>query len=204
MKAKIFKPIVFITSILVLSSFLERTTSIKYSVDTKSSFIVWTGKKVTGEHTGTVPVSAGELIVEGKSFNEGKFEIDLSSITVTDVTDEAANSKLVGHFKSNDFFSVSKHPKAKFSLTSATHETDNKYLVRGTRVINGISNEIQFPAIIVREDNKLTATAKINVDRTKFDIKFRSTNFFENLGDKAIDNNFDLDLKLVATTQKEI
>ena len=38
--------------------------------------------------------------------------------------------------------------------------------------------------------SKLAATAKITVDRTKYDIKFRSTNFFENLGDKAISNDF--------------
>ena len=45
---------------------------------------------------------------------------------------------------------------------------------------------------------KITADAKIVVDRTKYDIKFRSTNFFENLGDKAIHNDFTLDVSLVA------
>ena len=40
--------------------------------------------------------------------------------------------------------------------------------------------------------------AKINVDRTKFDIRYRSSNFFENLGDKAIENDFTLDVNLVA------
>lgn len=197
-------PMGYIISILVLSSFLERPDAEKFQVDTKQSSLLWTGRKVTGEHTGTVQVSAGELKVEGKSISQGNFEIDLSSITVTDISDEGANSKLVGHLKSDDFFSVEKHPKAKFVLNSAIHKAGNEYLVKGDLTIKGITNKIEFPALIVREDKKLTATAKINVDRTKYDIKFRSTNFFENLGDKAIDNNFELDLKLVATVQKEI
>ena len=40
-------------------------------------------------------------------------------------------------------------------------------------------------------------TAKIEVDRSKFDIKYGSTSFFDSLGDKAIDDIFILDIKLV-------
>jgi polyisoprenoid-binding protein YceI len=197
-------PVGYIVSILVLSSFLEPAAIEKFQVDTKSSSLLWTGKKVTGEHTGTVQLSSGDFKLEGKSISEGNFEIDLSTITVTDITDKDANSKLVGHLKSDDFFSVAKHPKAKFVLSSATSQTPGEYLIKGNLTIKGISNEIEFPATIIRADKKFTATAKINIDRTKYDIKFRSSNFFENLGDKAIDNNFVLDLKLIATPQKGI
>jgi len=47
----------------------------------------------------------------------------------------------------------------------------------------------------------MTSKAKIMVDRTKFDIKYRSANWFENLGDKAIYDEFELELNLVATTK---
>ena len=34
--------------------------------------------------------------------------------------------------------------------------------------------------------------ARLKVDRTAYDIKFNSGNFFENLGDKVIYDEFDL------------
>jgi hypothetical protein len=46
------------------------------------------------------------------------------------------------------------------------------------------------------KDNMVTLKGKLIVDRTKFDIKYGSGSFFDNLGDKAIDNDFTLDLNL--------
>lgn len=101
--------------------------------------------------------------------------------------------------KSDDFFSAAKFPKATFAITSVQKKTADSFTVNGKLTVKGITNEIEFPASIKRVEKKLTAVATITVDRTKYDIKFRSANFFENLGDKAIDNNFDLTLNLVAT-----
>lgn len=200
----IVAPLLWISSTLTLSSFLENSPPDKFQVDTKASSLIWIGKKVTGEHTGTVRLSSGELKSDGKTISQGNFEIDLTSITVTDLTDKESNNKLVGHLKSDDFFSVAKHPKAKFVLTSADPKTGNEYIIKGNLTIKGITNEIQFPAVVIHDDKKLIATGTIAVDRTKYDIRFRSANFFENLGDKAIDNDFELNLKLVATVQKGI
>lgn len=169
-----------------------------YKVNPKESVLTWTGKKVTGQHNGNVAISAGSLTWDGKTLKDGSFDIDLSTITVTDITDADTNAKLVGHLKSDDFFAVAKSPKATFVITSVTPK-DGKYLVKGNLTIKGITNETEFPATVKADGKKLTAEAKIIVDRTKYDIKFRSTNFFENLGDKAISNDFELDVKLVAT-----
>jgi polyisoprenoid-binding protein YceI len=174
---------------------------VKYKVDTKASTLVWTAKKVTGEHKGTVPVASGELTVEGKLVKQGSFDIDLSALTVTDITDAGSNAKLVGHLKSDDFFSVEKFPKASFAVTSFTPKAGDEYLVKGKLTIKGITNDVEFPATVKTDGKKLTATAKILVDRTKYDIRFRSASFFENLGDKAIENNFELALTLVANAQ---
>jgi polyisoprenoid-binding protein YceI len=200
MKASILKPFLFIALTLSLSSFLENPGSEKFQVDTQASTLIWTASKVTGTHTGAVPLASGELIVEGKGIKQGHFEIELSSLTVTDITNPEANAKLVGHLKSDDFFSTSKFPKAIFVLTSATPTSGAEYQLKGKLTIKGITHEIEFPATILRENKKITASAKITVDRTLYDIRFRSKNYFENLGDKAIDNNFTLDLKLVAVT----
>jgi len=195
------KPLAWIALVLGLSSFLDHPAAEKFQVDTKASTLVWKAKKVTGEHTGTVQLSAGDFTAEGKSIKQGNFDINLTSLTVTDVSNPEANAKLVGHLKGEDFFGVEKYPKAGFVLSSATPKSGNDYLVKGKLTIKGITHDIEFPAVIVRDVKKITATAKITIDRTKYDIRYRSANFFENLGDKAIADEFELDLTLVALAQ---
>ncbi len=171
-----------------------------YKVDAQQSKLVWTGKKVTGEHTGLAPITGGTvLLTDGSKLKGGSFEINLKDLTVTDITDADGNAKLVGHLKGDDFFAVAKHPTAQFVITSATPTTPGNYNVTGKLTIKGITNEVTFPTQVKADPGKLTATANITVDRTKYDIKFRSTNFFENLGDKAIYNDFTLNVTLVAT-----
>ncbi|CAG4990023.1 Protein YceI [Dyadobacter sp. CECT 9275] len=167
-------------------------------VDTKSSSVVWNAKKVTGTHAGTVPISSGSLIVNKTKLKGGTFVMDLKSLTVTDLKDADSNGKLTNHLKSDDFFSVEKHPQAKLVVTSVTPTGGDTYDVTGDLTIKGITNQVKFPATVKAAGKKLTADAKITIDRTKYDIKFRSTNFFENLGDKAISNDFVLDVNLVA------
>ncbi|GAB3989617.1 YceI family protein [Spirosoma daeguense] len=170
-----------------------------YKVDAQQSKLNWTAKKVTGEHAGTAPIRSGSLVLENGKLKGGSFDIDLKALTVTDITDAGNNAKLVGHLKSEDFFSVEKHPTASFVISSATPTGDGKYDVAGKLTIKGITNDIKFPTQLKSENGKLTATANVTVDRTKYDIKYRSKNYFENIGDKAIYDDFTLDVTLVAT-----
>ncbi|MBD2705550.1 YceI family protein [Spirosoma sp. BT702] len=170
-----------------------------YKVDAQQSKLNWKAKKVTGEHSGTAPIRSGSLALENGKLKGGSFDIDLKALTVTDITDADNNAKLVGHLKSDDFFSVEKHPTASFVISSATPTGDGTYDVAGKLTIKGITNDIKFPAQLKTDNGKLTATANVTVDRTKFDIKYRSKNFFENIGDKAIYDDFTLDVTLVAT-----
>ncbi|QDK81084.1 YceI family protein [Spirosoma sp. KCTC 42546] len=170
-----------------------------YKVDTQQSKLAWTAKKVTGEHSGTAPISTGSLALESGKLKGGSFDIDLKDLTVTDITDAAQNAKLVGHLKSDDFFSVERHPTARFVISSVSLTGNNTYDVTGKLTIKGITNDIKFPAQVKTEAGKLTATANVTVDRTKYDIKYRSKNYFENLGDKTIYDDFTLAITLVAT-----
>jgi polyisoprenoid-binding protein YceI len=168
------------------------------TVDAKSSKLTWGAKKVTGTHAGNIPLTSGSLIVDGDKLKGGSFVFDVRNLTVTDVTDAGMNGKLTNHLKSPDFFSVETHPEAKFVISSVTPKGGGAYDVTGKLTIKGITNDVKFPATVKSEGKKVIADAKIVVDRTKYDIKFRSANFFENLGDKAIDNDFTLDVSLVA------
>lgn len=174
----------------------------KFVVNSSQSTLNWKGEKVTGEHSGTVQIAGGELTVVNDQFKAGTFTINMSSITVTDIKDPGTNAKLLGHLKSDDFFSTAKHTTSTFVVTSIapTGQAGN-YVVKGNLTIKGITQAIEFPASIVINGKNLMATATIKVDRTKFDIKYGSKSFFESIGDKAIYDEFTMDLKLVATLQ---
>ncbi|NOS92663.1 MAG: YceI family protein [Cyclobacteriaceae bacterium] len=203
MKSKInlnYVPLAF-AAIFALVAFIMPPTTFKFKVDTKASTLNWVGKKVTGQHTGSIAISSGEIITEGKVVKQGSFELDVNSITVTDITDKDGNAKLVGHLKSDDFFATEKFPKATFVIGSVISNSGSEYTVKGKLTIKGITNDIEFPATISNDGKQIVANAKIIVDRSKFDIRFRSKSFFENLGDKVIYDEFELDLKLIANLQ---
>lgn len=140
--------------------------------------------------------------MEGKKIIAGTFDIDLASLTVTDVTHPKSNARLTNHLKNDDFFSVDKYPTATFTITSSDLKSGNDYVIKGDLTINGITNPIEFPATVKQVGGVIAAEATIPVDRTKYDIKFRSSNFFENLGDRAIYDEFTLDLSLVTASTK--
>jgi polyisoprenoid-binding protein YceI len=196
-KAAIVVAVVLVT----LSSFVKGGKEKNFKVDTKNSTVVWTGKKVTGEHKGNVPLSSGTVVLTDNKVITGTFEFNLAAITNTDITDKSSNEKLLGHLKSEDFFSTAKFPTAKFVITKATSKAGENYEVTGNLTIKGITNPIAFPAAIKISDKKLVASGKITVDRTKFDIKFGSKSFFESIGDKAIYDDFILDVNLTADSQ---
>lgn len=172
-----------------------------FQVDSKESKLNWTGKKVTGQHEGTINVADGKLEVDNNVLKSGSFSLDTRSILVTDLKDAGSNAKLLGHLKSEDFFSVEKFPAASFVTTSVVSKGDGSYEVTGNLTIKGITNLVTFPATVTVAGNKLTAKAAIKVDRTKYNIKYGSKSFFEGIGDKAIYDDFDLDVTLVAAAK---
>jgi len=172
-----------------------------FKVDNQESKLIWQAKKATGDHNGEVKISSGQFTAENNVLKSGTFDIDLNTITDADLTDQASNDKLVSTLKSETFFSTDKFPKANFAIVSAIKTSGNQYDIKGKLTIKGITNDVNFPATLAINGKKLNATAKITVDRTKYDIKFRSKNFFENLGDKVIYDDFDLNVNLVANAQ---
>ena len=64
----------------------------------------------------------------------------------------------------------------------------NSYEVTADLSIKDKTNPVTFDISIY--GNK--ATANIKIDRTKFDVRYGSTSFFDDLQDKAIYDEFDL------------
>ena len=173
-----------------------KATNLK--VNASKSELTWLGKKVTGEHTGKIALKEGVLTLDGAKLSGGKLVADLTSITCTDLTDKSYNDKLIGHLKSDDFFSVEKHPTATFVITKATPKSAGVYDVTGDLTIKGITKPVTLPVTVTASATGAEATGKLVVDRSKYDIKYNSKSFFEGLGDKMIHDDFTIDFKLVA------
>ena len=162
------------------------------NVNIESSTVNWIGKKIGGQHEGLIKLKSGVFEEKSGEIVSGSFVIDMTSISNTDLTDEGYNQKLVGHLKSDDFFGVEKYPTATLNITKATAFSDGKASVTGELMIKGKSESITFD--FIKNENSYTAT--MEVDRSKFDVKYGSSSFFDSLGDKAIDDIFILDIAL--------
>ena len=183
--------------LVVVASF--QTPAVKAAdVPVTKGIVTWVGKKLTGSHTGTVAVKSGKIIKnDAGEFTGGEFVIDMSTLTETDIEDAEANQKLLNHLKSDDFFSIAKYPTATLVLTSIQKKSEHKYDVTANLTIKGISNEVSFVAKRDSENGVEKWTAHIVVDRTKYNIHFRSLKFFADIGDKVIYDEFELNVVLV-------
>jgi len=165
----------------------------KFEVVAAESNIDWVGKKVTGAHNGTINVKEGEVSLNNGEIESGKFIIDTTSIKILDVIDPETNSQFWGHLASDDFFSLEKYPEASLNIASVSGKH-----VKGDLTIKGITHPVDFEINLELNGEVLTATGKLIIDRTKYGMKFRSANFFENLGDLMIFNDFELNVSLTA------
>lgn len=186
-----------ILSLLLLSTIAFAEQPLDVALD-KSS-ISWKGSKVTGYHTGTVKLKTADAKMTESNLIKGDFEIDMSSIDVTDIKDPKDNAKLQSHLKSPDFFKIAAFPVSKFKITEAKPaelEGQNNYLVKGELEVLGVSNKIEFPAEVNFEGNNFTAQADVTIDRTKWNIQYGSGKFFKGLGDRLIYDDIELSINL--------
>lgn len=190
-----------LTSILVLlaTSWSFMTFVPPVTVSKTESSVTWHASKVTGSHFGKVPISDAKLDYTNGKITGGSFEMDMSNLTVEDITDAGSNQKLTGHLKSDDFFSVAKFPKAMMKITNVKTTDGKTYEITANLTIKGVTTPVTFPATLAMANGKMVTTAEIKFDRTKYDIKYRSGSYFEDLADKLIYDEVKLDVKLVAT-----
>ena len=169
-----------------------------FKLSTTKSEIAWIGRKVTGAHNGTIAVKQGSLSFTADRLTGGQFTIDTTSIKILDLTDPAANAQFAGHLASDDFFSSDKFPTAGFEITSTERKTSTVYDIIGNLTIKGITHPICFEADIKFNEQSVRASGNIVINRVLFDMKFRSGNFFQNLGDSLIYDDFDLNVNITA------
>ena len=177
---------------LVLTLLTTNVFSQPFSVNNEKSTIYWLGKKITGEHSGYINIVKGKMLIDNNQIIDGNFVIDMNSMTCTDIEDASMNKKLLEHLKSDDFFSTEKYPNSTLEIISSTIFTNNKSKVTGRLTIKGKTEPIVFE--VLRNNNNYKA--ELNIDRSKYDVRYGSTSFFDSLGNRAIDDIFTLKIDL--------
>ena len=185
------KNILLIIALMIFGT-VTATAQQKLTADAGKTKLQWLGEKVTGEHTGTINLKEGWLNWKDNRIVAGEFEIDMTTIRDAD-----ASERLEGHLKSDDFFGVEKFPTSKIVITGSESFEKGTAVVKGTLSIKGVTHPIEFRATSQKKDDGTWFYANIVIDRSKYNIRYGSGSFFDNLGDKVIYDEFKLKVNLL-------
>ena len=116
----------------------------------------------------------------------------MTSLSVEDLEGKS-KERLEGHLSSDDFFSIEKFQTASLKILDSNSLENGSFNVNGELTIKDITHPIEFTITKIGDNNY---NANLTFDRSKYDVKFRSGTFFENLGDKSILDDIDLDVNL--------
>ncbi|MDN3677341.1 YceI family protein [Flavobacterium paronense] len=177
-------------ALLVAFSSTVATAQTK-KINVEKSTINWNAKKVTGEHSGTVNFQDGNLIFKSGKLVGGSFTVDMTSLKATDLSGDW-KTKLEGHLNSEDFFSTEKFKTSTLAFKKIATKANGVYTITADLTIKGITNPVTFDLTVKGN----AASTVVKIDRTKYDIKYGSKSFFDSIGDKAINDDFDLTVNL--------
>jgi polyisoprenoid-binding protein YceI len=185
-----FKNLINIT-ILLCSAY--STYAQDKSLNLETSNIRWYGEEITGkQHYGDLKFSSGNIQIKNEVVTNGSFIVNMNSLTVEDLSG-GGKKRLEGHLRSTAFFGVSDHPQASLSISSMVEIDGNSQILDGQLTIKGVTHPINFSLTLTPENN---ASAVLVFDRSKYDVRFRSGSFFDELGDKLILDEIKLEVAL--------
>ena len=177
---------------LTLSCFFGFSQS---QVNLEESSVKWTGVQLSGKsHYGTLSFKSADLSFSDERLIGGNFVVDMTSLTVDDLTGRGKKS-LEGHLKADDFFSVNDFNFSKLELNAVNMVSENEYSAEGDLTIKGYTHKAKVS--FYKEDDSKNLKAKLVFDRSKYNVRYGSGSFFENLGDKLILDDIELEVTLV-------
>jgi polyisoprenoid-binding protein YceI len=175
-----------------------------HMINPAASSLAWKGSKKTGSsHNGHIVIKNGELELNKKNqLTGGSFVVDMKKISNEDLKSDPKNqAKLIGHLSSADFFNAEKFPESTFKITQVTPKSKDEVLVKGNLTLVGKTNAVEFPAKTSFAEGIFTSDATLKINRTQWDLKYGSGNFFKELtADKIINDEIEFTVHL--TTAK--
>ena len=183
----------FIITIALTLTTIAFSYSQSLTANQSQSLIRWYGEELTGKtHFGNLSFKEGQIELKDGLIIGGNFIVNMTSLSVEDLSG-GAKARLEGHLRSDDFFSVDKYPEATLKITQKAKFEGDVQKLYGELTIKGIKHAVDFTIIL---GDKKTATASLTFDRSKYNVRFRSGSFFENLGDKLILDDIRMEVSL--------
>lgn len=169
-------------------------------IDTNASFLTWQGASLNGlnTQTGFIYTSNGELKVEDGQVTGGTIEVGMNTI---EDKNHGSDNKLVNHLKDPDFFDTKRFPFSTIVITSVALVNGEDRKVTGNLTIKGITHAVTFPAKIKIEDGIVTANAQLVIDRTKWDVRYKSAKFYNNLANQTMSDSIKFHIHIIAKKQ---
>ena len=170
-----------------------------YNLLADSSKVAWLGTELTTKtHFVSLRAQSGNLKIDKDGEVAGNITIDMQSIIVEDLKGRS-KEVLENHLKSDDFFGSNNFPTATLEFRSLNrYDNDGGQIFNGNLTIKGITNEVEFSAKLIKQTPLLHAVGKLVFDRSKYNVRFRSGSFFDDLGDKLILDDIVVDINLIA------
>ena len=170
-----------------------------YNLLTDSSKVAWLGTELTTKtHFGSLRALSGNLKIDSDGGVVGNITIDMQSIIVEDLQGRS-KEVLENHLKSDDFFGTDNFPTATLEFNSSNrYDNVGGHIFNGNLTIKGITYEVEFSAKLIKQTPLLHAVGKLVFDRSKYNVRFRSGSFFDDLGDKLILDDIEVDISLIA------
>lgn len=175
-----------------------------YQVDTNQSIIEWTGRNPTSIHFGSIKIAHGKVAVKDGIIT-GSCDIDMNSITNQSLDGDEMQPVLIAHLKSDDFFLTKLFPLAKFMILRSTpikepFLTAPNHEINGTLELRGVKVKQNFMATVTKTpENNLAAEAHFDLDRTRWNIIYGSTRFFEHLGMHLVFDLISIQIRIVTS-----
>jgi len=173
--------------IVILACFNCLTVfSQEFILNTDNTKVMWTGYGELGsfKQEGSINIKGGSISIENDLIKSAEVIIDMKTINHSD-------KSLSDHLVKKDFFWAKKYPTATLETTAISCE-----IITGNLSIRGITLPIQFPYEKEKIGTKTFIKGKMTIDRTKYDIKYNSSSYFQDLGNYAIKNAFDLSFEI--------
>ena len=168
-----------------------------YIAESESSSILWECAWLGGNsHNGDILLEEGQLSIKDNNNLTGSFLVDMTTIDCHDEKNIGTKNKIIGHLKSDDFFDVKNHQKAKLEIISSENIGGNEFLFKGNLNIKGKTNSVQMKGSVHKLNSGYSANINLTFDRSKYDVRYRSAAFFSDLGDRIISDDVFLNVKI--------
>ena len=175
----------------------------KYSLTKETPSINWTATKLDGSsHSGIIPAKQGKFLVENGIITRGVISFDMNGFEVTDLDGESKED-FDKHLKSDDFFDVVTYPTSRLVINRSSINEKGERQISCTLDMHGV--EVDYLIPFKSGETKLKQggigyriTGEFLIDRTKHGLTYGSGSFFDDLGDRVINDEVKLSFEFIA------